>query len=229
MALTFKQAQQSSVASAVTSLAQTWSSATTTGSFLICFCLWSGTGSPVLTVTDTTSGNVWQQIGTNNVQGNTVAIFAVPLNALGQGSTVTMHATISGILVLSIAEYTGQATSTPIDAFAQYFNASTSLVTMGPISGNFTNEQYICYAWAGNGTAPTPSAGYTSRLTVGSPVARLMDAFFAAGSLNTGGWTENAGPEPVQGFIVSVKTTTSIAVAGGGNSGGGLLKLLGVN
>ena len=212
MALTFVQAPSTEGAATGTSVPLAYGSNTTGSSLLFALGLVATASAVTLSVTDSL-GNTWTQIGGNLSNGsNTLALFWAKNSAGGGANTVTLNSTVSAALRLDIAEYTGQATSNPIDIVGSANWPSTS-ASIGPILTSFTNEQFIAFArLASGGTAVTGADG-TVRLSSAASNAVLEDRSIPAGGSYTASWTNSGSASGGSGFVVGVKSTTSVPVS----------------
>jgi hypothetical protein len=208
MGLTFVQSVSGISGAGATSFGLAYGSNTTGSSYLLALGVVSGLAAVTITATDGL-GNTWSQIGSNISDGiNQYALFQVPTNAVGGGAdTVTLHSTVSSTLALVLAEYTGQASSNPLDSSSTFTSASTGTITIGPTAGNQTNEEFIALGWCGTTASVVANSGYTTRHANNNYV--IVDEAFSVTGSNTGGWTMTA--SSVAAWLLSVKSTTSAA------------------
>jgi len=210
MAITWIQSTQGISGAGVTSFAGAYGTNTTANSYLLALGLVSGLTAVTMTATDTL-GNTWTQIGSNMTDTiNQYALFQVPKNVAAGANTVTLHSTVSSTLAMVIVEYTGQVQAgAPLDTSTFFGSGNTGAVTIGPIAGNQTNEEYIGIAWVNSAAAVVPNSGYTTRDATAQHI--IIDQAFSGTGSRTGGWTFTA--SSVAAWLLSVKSTTSAAPA----------------
>ena len=117
-----------------------------------------------------------------------------------------MHSTVSTFLAVTIAEYTAQAPGNPVDVFATA-SWSTSSASIGPVTGSFSNESLVTFAYLVNPQAITGAEG-TVRLNGIGYTGVLEDRVIASPTPSTASWTNNASGG--NGMTVLVKSTTSV-------------------
>ena len=217
-ALTFQQATGGSSASNNPSL--TYGSGTTGGSFLVA---WIGGVSASLSITAVptdTLGNTWIQISTTQTYSTGLAAFYyVPSNKVSGGAnTVQFHTSGSVAQGFGIAEFTTQATSSPLDQsnFAT-FTSANSLATFTSVSSAAANEEVIAmFISNGAQTFTSPGSGYATTALAGTLVLIEYGAFATSGTQSVTGTLGTAGRAMIT-CAISVKSTSTPA-GGGGNS-----------
>ena len=236
-ALTFVQANTGiAVAS---SLAVAYSSNTTAGSYLLAVVgIRVGAG----TLTNVTSpGNAWTQVGgkitTPGLAGTAqdVYLYQCAKNVTNGAQTVTFTASGSSVLLGGIAEFTGQAIISPLDA--QVSNVGTSSVTgtnmiASPVLASSANEEIIVIGNQNIGGTISSGSGFTVPSTMNGGVSGSFLEYIAKGTSGSYGdtFSSSSGALTDYGvFTLAVRSTSTPSGGGNGMNGSGLLRLLGVD
>jgi hypothetical protein len=186
------------------------SNPTQSESLLFC-ALVAGSTSTTLSVTDTLT-NSWVQVGTNHVVGsNTFGLFVVYKNYIYGGSdTVTGHTTAGTVSEMQCAEYVNQNFPSVIDT-ATFNSGSSTTVSFGPMSSTGTYETFLAIGFEANGTAPSPSAGFTNHPTVNNTYSFVVDGIFPSAGSQSVSWTTTS--VAWEGFFVAFKPMPLTQVA----------------
>lgn len=189
-----------------------FSSNNTAGNFLVC-CI--GTSGDVTNVTDT-RGNAWSKAVDQNQSGILLFsdIWYVP-NCANGANTVTLSGGFGGFEIIGVAEYSGVATSTPIDQ-TNSANNSINNPDSGPVTTTQASELLVgVIAHAGNNSAITFDSPWTQREDKQAGGIRRM-AFAdrivsSTGTYNATG-TFATSPADWQALIATFKAETSAVV-----------------
>lgn len=138
---------------------------TTTGSYLLAYCLLQSTGSTTLldSVTDTL-GNVWSVLFTDT----NLTILQVPSNKIGGGAntlTFNFSAAAQTFIGLGIVEYTGQNPFSPVDNIVKAVGGTGTSYVGAPITTHQTNETVVSFGFMSGNKTMTGTGGWTSRYT----------------------------------------------------------------
>lgn len=227
-ALSFSQANSNFGTPSAGSVSIAYTSNTTAGSYFLAI-FGAPAGEVLGSVTDSL-GNIWTQVGTSFTTGPTATIYTVSLyqcakNVSSSANTVHFNTTGSaGVSLFGIAEFTGQAVSSPLDQVVQSNWTTTSggnnTISVGPVVASTTNEEIIVLCLAHAGDVPV-SAGTGYTLIVGwtgsnGPLGSYGPQT-AAGSYSTTILAANGNNEGAA-FLISVKSSSSAPIGGGGNS-----------
>jgi hypothetical protein len=211
----------------------------TLGSYLLC-CVFVevAAGETITGVGDTK--NTWTQIGTvqtttTTITGTALLVYLFQVASNTSATALQVTATFSGGTAhnagIAIYEFTGQAASSPLDAFTQTLSATVSNVgTISPVTASQTNEEIIIVgADFGARTISSSANSYTKGVYSNNP--SNLQFFEYLGQTSNGSFGDAitfSGGMDFAAWALAVKSTTSQPV-GGGNNGNGLLNLLGVN
>ena len=150
--------------SAATSLSGTFQSATTGGHLLVLSAgIYSGATNRISSVTDS-AGNTWSRVGSYYVSGHfSDGELWYTANAK-PATTVTVHTASAASVALEVQEFSGVATTSPLDTSAGGSNAGTSAGS-GSATPAVANELAVgLIAGHGNSQAITPTAsGFTTQ------------------------------------------------------------------
>jgi hypothetical protein len=151
--------------------------ASTQGDLLVLSAsVYTGATNHITSVTDT-AGNAWTRIGAFSVSGhNSDGEMWYSPNA-GSASAVTVHLGTTANTAVEVQEFSGVATSSPLDTSAGTSNTSTA-ASSGAITPAAGNELLVGFA-AGHGNAEAmtvTSAGFTlqPQQTTGASVASVV-------------------------------------------------------
>ncbi len=195
-----------------------FTSNTTGSSFLLC-AFSTSAGATVGAVPTDTLLNTWIQV--NQVVaagGGTFTLYVCAKNnAAGGANTVTCHQS-AGSNAIALAEFTGQATSSPVDLSSTTSTTATGSsqsFTVVPLT--YTNEEVILFAglWTAAGTLPTAGGGltagtgYARGLNNGSGIGMMYGAF-ASGNQTPAATIAGTNGDVLLSIGVSVFSTTSI-------------------
>lgn len=215
-ALTVVQGTGGNTASGNPALA--YGTSTTSGSFLLA---WIGAPNAITIGTPTdTLLNTWVKIGssiTYSASGS-AAFFYVASNKVGGGAnTVQFSTTAAASTSYGIMEFTGQATSSPLDQTSTIasFTSTTSLATFTTVATSAANEEVIVMFLAAAAQSITAGTGFATTALTGNVALDEYGAFATAGTQTVAGTMTAA--QTMVGLAISVKSTTTPA-GGGGNS-----------
>jgi subtilisin family serine protease/membrane protein YqaA with SNARE-associated domain len=205
--IAFVQSNGSTSGSAnASSISAAFKSANKAGNLLVAYV---GSYSGAVTgysITDT-AGNIWTAAAPiyGMAQGEEPIQIFYAANCKGGGNTVTAHATGDSpqYFILAIHEYSGIATSSPLDQTAAAFGYSGSSLSVRPFTTTSSNELIFVAAWAGAVTSA--GSGYQLRQTANLSGMGTEDSIannagtYTATMNTTGSWdsmvaTFRAGP-----------------------------------
>lgn len=211
MGLTFVQVSTEVVASAVTSVGQSYTTNTTLGSLLLVHTL-AAAGGSTYSVTDTL-GNTYTQIGSRSSGGNQSAVYFA-INIGSGANTVTFHSSIGDTLTIFLAEYTGQATgATPIDvSFGEttWSETGTGTVNFGAITTTRTNETLIMFGRSSAGGAQLVTQDGSTVRSGSNSTVMLQDRNVATGGNYASAFSTSLSGNQGQATFFGVKTPTSV-------------------
>jgi RHS repeat-associated protein len=211
------------VQGAVTSTANvaTFGSSVTTGDLIVVGVTDNGTSVPTNAITDNKGNTYTRAVQVENTSTDDYAAIFYAKNVTGGSSfAVTMTSTVAGSL--AVQEYSGVATSTPLDQIATSTGASGN-----PTSGNVTtaidHELYFGLAWNGNnGATWTAGTGYTLRenITNNASAERLAteDKVVTTATTTAATFTTSS----TEAFAAAIATFKPATTAGGGSATGTL-------
>ena len=231
-ALTFLQATQAQAGSATSKTTQ-FPSLCTIGSYLLALVQVSvSSGMTIASVSDTV--NTWSQIGTAITSGGyTAALFQCASNTSHTALQVTGNTTggSAGFIAVTVYEFTGQASGTPLDAFVTGTGSTSSHVAIVPaVTSMQTNEEIIAIGFTAGQTAGYTSAnGWTPVVYTSNPSFVSEGGYISQANPGTYGDSVTLGTNSAYGFFTLAVMSTTSQPVGGGNNGNGLLNLLGVN
>ncbi len=204
-AITFVQDAQNLDDSGATSttIAAAWASATTTGHLVVGWCGWNDTGTAnLLSVTDS-QGNTYSLIGAkirDTVFNQSHQLFFSANITGGAGSVTCTLSELQNYRRMGIAEYSGVATTTPLDGSANNLQAGAPTTTDGVTSTSITTTaagdlifaatQNVSEANPGGATI-SAGTGFTARKITGTGngIGRMEDQVQAAAGAIAGTFT----------------------------------------
>jgi hypothetical protein len=157
------QATGASETSTATSLTANLSTPSSAGHLLVLSAsVYTGTTNPITSVTDS-GGNTWTKIGAFVVAGhNSDGEMWYAANAKAV-TTVTAHTTNPAVVSMQVQEFSGVATTSPLDVSAGTANTSTS-PSAGPVTPAATDLMVGFVAGHANAQAiSVTAAGYTAQ------------------------------------------------------------------
>ncbi len=186
-----------------TTIAATWAAATTTGHLVVGWCGWNDTGTAnLLSVTDS-QGNTYSLIGakirdTGNNQSHQL-FFSANITG-GAGSVTCTLSELQNFRRIGIAEYSGVATTAPLDGNANNFQAGAPTTTNGVTSTSITTTAVgdLIFAATQNDSDSNPGGatisagtGFTARTITGTGngIGRMEDQVQAAAGAIAGTFT----------------------------------------
>ncbi|MGH9080967.1 MAG: hypothetical protein ACRDYE_13015, partial [Acidimicrobiales bacterium] len=168
-----------------TSLSGSFPSATKAGDLLVLSASeYTGATNHLTSVTDS-AGNTWTRVGAYDVSGHNsngelwYAAGAAPV------TTVTVHTTAAASVAFGVQEFSGVATTSPLDVSAGTANTSTA-PSSGPATTSVANELVVGFI-AGHNNAQTispNSPGYTDQAqqTTTGTVASIVTGYQVVGT-----------------------------------------------
>jgi hypothetical protein len=166
---------------AATSLTATFPTATGAGHLLVLSAsVYAGPTSPITSVTDS-GGNTWTNIGAFSVAGhNSDGEMWYTANAKAVTSVV-INNTSAVVAAIAVQEFSGVATTSPLDVSAGTSNTSTS-PSSGPVTPTASTDLVVGFV-AGHNNAQAmsvTSTGYTTQAqqtSSGPPVASVITGY----------------------------------------------------
>lgn len=228
--VTFLQAPSGAGNSGTGNLTATYASSCTSGSLLVAaVAIFSS--SATVSVSDGTNGS-WTQAGSYATNGsNRVGLFYFPNNAGTTALTVTVNKGGTSLFAgLCIAEYSGCATSNPVDGTSTNTGTGTA-VTTGSVAVNAAGELVVAAACQGShNDSMTAGTGFTLR------ASQTDGANFMGCYLEDDGGPQNSGASSATDAGMTLSQSESWASIGVSfkTAGGGvvtappMLPLLGV-
>jgi hypothetical protein len=185
-----------SEAAAATALTATFPSATTAGDLLVLSAsVYTGTTNHITSVTDS-AGNTWTRIGAFSVAShNSDGEMWYSPNAASV-TTVTVQLANAATIALSVQEFSGIATTSPLDVSAGSSNTSTT-PSSGPAAATSANELAVGFV-AGHANAQAitiTAAGYTPQpqQTSTGTIATVVTGYKVLGSASSESFTGSFG------------------------------------
>lgn len=144
----------------------TFASNVTSGNLIVVAVATFNAGSPTVSISDT-QGNTYSQAGSYQTSGsNRISLWYAVAGSTGS-NTVSFTPSASVFSGFGIHEYTGTATSTPLDNAVGTTGTASNTVNPGTVTVSAANEMIFCCAGQGDGTNTdniTPGTGYTLRV-----------------------------------------------------------------
>jgi hypothetical protein len=192
-----------------------YTSNTTGGSFLLCWYAVEN-DSPVYGggVPTDTLGNTWVAIGVpqtfNGYASNAAFWVCYKNNASGGANTITLPVNTNPSGLQGCAEFTGQASSSPLDltSFNVGFTSAAS-TTIGSVGMSKTNEEIISIMFLPAGfTLSSPSTGFTVSSVSGGNGSAMAYGAFASGTQTLTGALSPTG-DSCTSLTLSVQSTST--------------------
>jgi len=222
MAIAFVQSKSTN-SGGTTSLALTYTNNVASASLLIAGMFDGGGINQADSVTDSVQGGNWNQDVTANLatDHDTVGIFS-RVNATGGATTVTAHGTT--VVGLAIHEYSGLATTTPLDK-TQSNNATSGSATSNSTATTTSANELVfgLIGTSGSGDTVTAGSGYQARETDAPGHIATEDKIVSATGTYAATWTISPSDE-----YAALVATYAAPGGGGGGTTQQTLMLLGV-
>jgi hypothetical protein len=191
MAIAFVQGTNGGVQSGP-SAGVAYTSNNTTGNLLVLVCRSTGASSTAgITITDS-QGNTWSVPIKTTWTGTNTLIMAYAPNCKSGANTVTVSHTGTSFLQTKLAEYSGVATSSPLDKSGDATNTSTT-----PTSSSVTttqNGELIVGGFANanaNNLTITAGSGYTKRTATDDGNGAIEDQVQTSAGAISANFTSN--------------------------------------
>jgi hypothetical protein len=185
-----------SEAAAATALTGTFPSATTSGDLLVLSAsVYTGTTNHITSVTDS-AGNAWTRVGAFSVAShNSDGEMWYSPNAASV-TAVTVNVAAAATIALSVQEFSGIATASPLDVSAGTSNTSNT-PSSGPAAATAANELAVGFV-AGHANAQTitvTAPGYTAQpqQTSTGTIATVVTGYKVLGSASSETFTGSFG------------------------------------
>ena len=186
----------------------------TSGNFIIAAFTWDNTSIGLAFSCSDSRGNTYSNVTTAwNDATNTqsVGICYAPITSGGAADTVTV--TFGGgasFRRLIVGEYSGVATTSPVDGFTGIGGGSTATGTDGTTSGNITTTQdgdliFSVIETTAVTRGPVPGTGFTARLYTNSKDLSVEDKQQPLAGTTAGTWTMPAAGDRMDIGVVAFK------------------------
>jgi len=185
--IAFVQSAEATAGTSVTSLTCAYSSNNGSGNLLLCGVRIGGNTAATITYSDTKS-NSWSAVTTQGqtTDGHEAGMGYAPNSAAGANTvTASQNGTASSLYML-IAEYSGLATSAPLDKYASAQANGVTTTTSGA-TGTTTNSTELLFAISTNSNTNTTAATANSFGT-GSGTATIRQYASASNSYKLLAW-----------------------------------------
>lgn len=196
----------------------------TAGNLLIAVIGWNNSGRSFTSVTDTNT-NTWTGVGTlvSSSTALTRIFFAANCKASAGNNTVTLAIGGGANCSITIAEYSGVATSSPLDVTNQLTGTSANAALTTGITTTVAGDLVISALELVSTTAPTAGTGFTRESAVlhTTNTQGMEDQIAGSTGTFTGAWTSSAVQWALQ--VAAFKA----AAGGGGPTVGSLLSMTG--
>lgn len=187
----------------------------TAGNFLVAVIGWNNSGRSFTSVVDT-AGNTWTGVGTlvSSSTALTRIFFVANCKASAGTNTVTMNIGGGANTAITIAEYSGVATSSPLNVTNQLTGTTSNPKLTTGITTTVAGDLIIsALEWVGT-SALTAGTGFTRESSVlhTTNVQGMEDQITTATGTFTGDWTATAAQWALQ--VAAFKPNTGSSVPG---------------